>query len=78
MPCYVCETMVGPRQMARIDRDEHAAVRELAIRRRDSLNLPALIVTVQTRLCINCNRSILDEIFLIERDPSCIRLNVLT
>lgn len=67
-----------PGQMSRIDRDENADKREIAILRRDAFDRPALHVTNLTRICINCNQSISDEIAALERDPACLRLNVLT
>lgn len=51
---------------------------EIVINRRNGLNFPPLDVTDLTRLCLNCNRSIRDEIETIEQDPNCLRLNVLT
>lgn len=64
--------------MSRIDGDENAARREIAIVIRDSFNRSVLEITDRTRLCINCNRLVLDEIRIIEHDPTCLRLNVLT
>jgi len=77
MPCYICNVPFGPAQMARIDGDGNANKRDLAIRRRDKNDHPPLAVTNITRICINCNRSVLDEIAAIQRDPACSRLNVL-
>lgn len=76
--CYVCDNAFLSGQMSRMDGEENAAKREIAIGRRDASNRQALEVTDRTRLCVNCNRSILNEIQIIENDPSCIRLNVLT
>ncbi|XP_025264350.1 uncharacterized protein LOC112637886 [Camponotus floridanus] len=76
--CYICDGAFLPAQMSRIDGDENAARREIAIVRRDSFNRPVLEITNRTRLCINCNRSVLDELRIIEHDPTCLRLNVLT
>lgn len=76
--CYICNGAFLPAQMSRIDGDENAARREIAIVRRNSFNKPVLEITDRTRLCINCNRSVLDEIRIIEHDPTCLRLNVLT
>lgn len=54
------------------------AKRDIAIFRRDMAGRPTLEVTDLTRLCVNCNRYILEEIDLLERDPTCMRINVLT
>ncbi|XP_011263507.2 uncharacterized protein LOC105255738 [Camponotus floridanus] len=78
LQCYVCDAIVRPGQLARIDGDDNLNKCEIAISRRDANNRPALDITARTRLCVNCNRSILNEIEAIERDPTCLRLNVLT
>ncbi|XP_071653832.1 uncharacterized protein [Temnothorax longispinosus] len=64
--------------MSRIDGDENADKCEIAIRRRDEFQRPPLAVTDLTRICITCNQSIRNEITEMERDPTCLRLNVLT
>lgn len=64
--------------MRRIDDNEHLLKRDIAILRRDNAGRTTLAVTDQTRLCMNCNQSILQEIQLVEEDDSHIRLNVLT
>lgn len=76
--CYACDALNNVRQMARIDTEEHIVKRDIAIARREAAGRPALEVNVDTRLCINCLRSINNEIRAIENDASCIRLNVLT
>ncbi|KAJ8916939.1 hypothetical protein NQ315_013411 [Exocentrus adspersus] len=52
--------------------------RQIAITRRDELGHPPLHLDNNSRLCLNCNRAINDEINIIEADPACLRLNVLT
>jgi len=49
---------------------------EIAIFRRLSNNL--LQIDNKFLLCINCNKSINAKIDEMERDPTCLRLNVLT
>ena len=78
MRCYVCDRKFIPRLMTRIDQDENAHKREIAIQRRKGLDLPLLEVTEHTKICTNCNQSISNEIIAIEEDPACLRLNVLT
>lgn len=64
--------------MSRIDTDENANKREIAIRRRDDFQRPPLAVTNLTRICITCNQSIRIEITEMKRDNTCLRLNILT
>lgn len=78
MPCFVCNTGLIPRVMARIDRQEDILKREVSITRRDTNNRPPLEITDRTRRCNNCNISITREIELTQQDPFCLRLNVLT
>ncbi|EZA52958.1 hypothetical protein X777_07635 [Ooceraea biroi] len=73
LQCYVCDAIVRPGQLARIDGDDNLIKREIAIMRRDANNRVPLDIADLTRLCVNCNRSL-----AIERDPTCLRLNVLT
>lgn len=51
---------------------------DIAIRRRDEFQRPPLAVTDLTRICITCNQSIHTEIREIDRNPTYLRLNVLT
>lgn len=74
----MCNAIVRPVQSARIDGEDNLHKREIAIIRRDANNLLTLDITDRTRLCANCNRSVLHEMEAIERDPTCLRLNVLT
>ncbi|XP_067205331.1 uncharacterized protein [Linepithema humile] len=76
--CYICNRNFVRNQMSRIDTDENANKREIAIRRRDDFQRPPLAVTNLTRICITCNQSIRNEITEMERDNTCLRLNVLT
>lgn len=64
--------------MSRIDGDENANKREIAIRRRYGFQRPSLAVTDLTRICITCDQSIRNKITEMERDLTCLRLNVLT
>lgn len=76
--CFVCDGRFQARQMRRIDGNDYAVKRDIAIFRRDMAGRLALEVTDLTRLCVNCNCYILDEIDLLERDPTCMRINVLS
>lgn len=64
--------------MARIYGDDNNAKRVIAIARRERFIRTALSVTDLTRICINCNQSIMNEILELEQNPHCLRLNVLT
>lgn len=77
LPCFICYSAMPPAQMRRIDRPEDQGKREIAIVRRDNANREPLEVTDATRICCNCNISILHEIEVMQLDPLCLRLNVL-
>lgn len=76
--CYACNGRFQLRTMALMDRQDDAAKVEIAINRRNSLNLPPLDLDDHPRLCINCNQSIREEIEAVEHDPDCLRFNILT
>lgn len=76
--CYTCHSVNFIHRMSRIDGDNNAAKKEIAITRRETFGRPPLLINDQTRICFNCNVSILNEITAIENDPTCLRLNVLT
>lgn len=78
MRCYVCNRQFNVPQLALMNGAENMNKRQVAISRRDELNHPPLALDENSRLCINCNRSIINEINLINADPTCLRLNVLT
>lgn len=75
--CYVYDHAFGRQQMARIDGEENTHKQEIAITRCDALGQNPLDITDRTRLCLNCNRLIIAEIAALERDPNCLRLNIL-
>ncbi|XP_032687208.1 uncharacterized protein LOC116851665 [Odontomachus brunneus] len=76
--CYVCENAIQIQQMARINGDDNAIKRQIAISRRDNLGKEYLHINNESRLCFNCNKSIVHEMEQIENDPTCLRLNVIT
>ncbi|KAJ8676930.1 hypothetical protein QAD02_012717 [Eretmocerus hayati] len=51
--------------------------RVIAIVRRNANGRAPIGIVEETRLCGNCNRSILNEIRMLQDDPSSLRLNVL-
>lgn len=64
--------------MVRIHGEGNIIKRDIAINRRDEARRPAVNITPDTRICNNCNISIDREIGMLENDPDCTRLNVLT
>ena len=76
--CYTCNNQFHVQQLAFINGAENDIKRQIAITRREELGHPPLHVNDNSRLCLNCNRLIMDEIALIEADPTCLRLDVLT
>lgn len=78
MRCYVCNRQVNRQQLSFMNGDQNANKRQIAITRRDELNHPPLALDENSRICLNCNRSIIDEIALIDAEPACLRLNVVT
>lgn len=76
--CYICDRGFHGRQLVRINGDENMIKRQIAIMRRDALLHPPLELDEESRLCANCNRSILQEIQLLNEDPTCLKLNVLS
>lgn len=78
LPCYICNGNFRPAVLSRLDGDGNEAKIEVAIRRRDEFNRPPLEIGNVTRLCLNCNRSVLEEIDLIQNNPAAVRLNILT
>jgi len=58
--------------------DNNLERQELAKARREAAGLPFIQITDESRLCFNCNVSLLEEINIMVNDPQCTRLNVLT
>lgn len=56
--------------------EENANKRQIAITRRDELNHPPEALNENSRICINCNRLIIQEMNMMDADPTCLRLNV--
>lgn len=78
MPCFVCDAALLPRNMARTDRDDDVIKREIAILHRDAAHREFLEITDRTRLCNNCNISIVNELRVLNENPSALRLKVLS
>ncbi|KAM0727894.1 hypothetical protein ACS0PU_005363 [Formica fusca] len=74
--CYVCNRQFNPRQMVRIDDDQ--VIRQTAILRREEYGSQPIEIDDESKICFNCNINIRNDIDEIERDPSCLRLNVIT
>lgn len=54
------------------------AVAEITILRRHGLGSEPIDIGAESRLCFNSNLSIEGEIQQINRDPACLRLNIIT
>lgn len=67
-----------PAQVRGTDRPKDQEKRKISIARRDNDNREAFEVSEATRIYNNCNISIIHEIGVMQQDPSCVRLNVLT
>lgn len=78
IPCYICSNALIPRLMPRIHGEAIIIKRDIAIARRDVAGRPPLAITPETRICNNCNISIFQEIQILDNDPECLRLNVLS
>lgn len=76
--CYVCDRAFQARQMVRINGDNDAIKKQIAVFRRTGLGKEPIDIDNESRLCFNCNVSIVHEIEQIELDPTCLRLNVIT
>ncbi|GLV33500.1 hypothetical protein CBL_20233 [Carabus blaptoides fortunei] len=78
LQCYVCERAFNARQLVRLIGDDNILKRHMAISKRDDLGRQGLALNDESRICFNCNAGISDEIQLLNNDPTCLRLNVLT
>lgn len=75
--CYICNIGLQPRAMVSISGNENELKRQIAIRRREDVNLPPRDIEANCRICLNCNRTVNAEIDELARDPDCLKLNVL-
>lgn len=72
--CFECVKRFLPRIIIRIHGEDNAHKEEIAIRRCETNNMPPLELKLNTKIsAIN-----VDEINIIEQDPTCFRINVLT
>ena len=76
--CFICDNANIPRAMVSLSQDENDIKRQISITRREEQNRPAMNILPDTRICLNCNISVTREINILENDPQCLRLNVLT
>jgi len=74
----VCERELNLQQLGRINGVINEDVRQIATERRDAAGRPAVEMGQNIILCINCQTSVQNEIRILENDPNCLRLNVLT
>lgn len=77
--CYVCNRDSAPQATVFLNRDEQENNRQIAIVRRGTNNLPAAVFNNDnSRICRPCHLSIINEIRILNDDPTALRLNVLT
>lgn len=76
--CYTCNQRMNIRNMVRIINDDNNnAKNEIIQTRREAFGLLPAPIRQISRICLNCNRTIVDELRNVENDPTCLRLNVL-
>lgn len=75
MYCFLCNRRFNQRQLARLF-TQIEDVRTCAIQRREALGLAHIAADDNSRICLTCRQSVVDEVNIITRDPSCLRLNV--
>lgn len=75
--CYTCNANFNRQQMAILYEANNELKMELARDRRQREGFPEQEIEMQSRICLNCNRSIINEIEQIQHDPRCVRINVL-
>ncbi|XP_058801453.1 uncharacterized protein LOC131670101 [Phymastichus coffea] len=64
--------------MVRLANAEDDLLREIAFTRRFENRRPEAPIDLETRICNNCNITIRREIQMLQADPNCTRLNVLS
>lgn len=78
LPCYICPAQFRAQLMVRLIGQNNAVKRDIAVRRRGNQGRNQLAIDAQSRICNRCNASIEEEIRILQNDPECLRLNVLT
>jgi len=58
--------------------EDNAVKREISINRRRETDKSAIEIVNETQICNNCNILICQELRILENDPTCMRLNVLS
>jgi len=64
--------------MVKLIHEDNAIKREIAIDRRREAGKPTMEIVDEILICNNCNISICQELRILENDPSCVRLNILS
>lgn len=70
MPCFVCDRIFRLNQLTRLDGDDNAVKREIAMKRCEEAGMQVDLM-YNARLCLNCNCSINNEIREQENDSTC-------
>ena len=76
LQCFACNSLFNARQLARLDGNENILKRQIVIARCVDLRHQPLALNENSRLCLNCNISIVNEINAMNADSDCLRLNV--
>lgn len=76
--CYVCDRNVIPRLSMRLNRGDNIDVLQIATYRRQTAGNPPIDIQDDTKICFNCNNTVMNDIIAIENNPNCLRLNVLS
>ena len=71
--CFICDNETPVNTLARIDRIADDAKRVIEIKRCIAMERENIPVTEQTRICVSCNRLIVDEIHLQNDETSIIQ-----
>lgn len=73
--CYVCNHEFQNRQLLRIGDDENELRRQTSVIRQAELHHEPLELGHESRLCLNCNTGILQEITQLHENPTCLNVS---
>ena len=74
--CYICDDPYRINQFVRLNHENEGQKTVIATRRRHDLQLPEQEVNADSRICLNCNRSVLNEIqaYQDDEDPTVLKV----
>ncbi|KAJ8673315.1 hypothetical protein QAD02_004577 [Eretmocerus hayati] len=76
MRCFACNLRFNHALLRRMEGDNNEEKRQIAIERRSMRDFPVIQLNANSRLCLNCDRSITQEMEMMQLDPNRLRLNV--